>query len=120
MREQSINVSPAMFRDPPLLDILAELGDTMPDSKVRITALKVNEPDERTDDWVTVAGEVKNEAVFADVVDKLKRSPMFRMDDEPDYRMEGGKSTFRIRLKRPAPGVGSIEEEPEDGQEGSG
>ncbi len=102
MRDAGIDVPLELFSDPPLLDILAELGDKMPDNKVRITELKLARAGLQ-DEWITIAGEVKNEAVFAEVFAGLKQSPMFRIEDDPDYRMESGKSTFMIRLKRPEP-----------------
>jgi len=102
MRESGINVSPGLFVDPPLLDILAELGDKMPDSKVRITGLRIARAD-LPQEWVTVTGEVKNESVFAEVFADLKQSSMFRIDKDYDYSMVGGKSTFTITVKRPQP-----------------
>ena len=79
-----------------------ELGDRMPDSKVRITSLNIARAD-LPQEWITITGEVKNESVFAEVFADLKQSSMFRIVKDRDYSMVGGKSTFTITVKRPQP-----------------
>lgn len=101
MRASGIGVSPELFSDPSLLDVLAELSDKMPDSKVRITDFEVARRGLPSGKWITVRGESKNKAVFDQVFADLKASPLFVIDEDSDYRMEGGQSTFTITAKRP-------------------
>ncbi|HOZ44990.1 MAG TPA: pilus assembly protein PilM [Candidatus Hydrogenedentes bacterium] len=108
MQASGLSVDLELFSDPPLLDILAELGEKMPDSKVRIKELKMGGPG-MAQEWISIVGEVKDESVFAEIVDALRQSTLFRIVDEPDYRMEGGVSTFRIKVERPTAKTGEAE-----------
>jgi len=114
LREAGIGVSLDLFSDPSLLDVLGELGAKIPDSKARITELKIARSGSG-DDWVTVAGEVTNEAVFAEVLADLRGSPLFRVEENPKYAMVGGKSTFTIRLMRPQTGENVPSEDSSNG-----
>lgn len=99
IREAGLGVPLEMFADPPFIDVLAELAQRMPDSKARITELKVARSGV-ANEWITVSGEVANESVFGEVLTALRESTLFRVEENPSYAMTGGKSTFSIRLMR--------------------
>ena len=109
LKDRGINLPAETFTDPTLLDILGEIAAKMPDKKVSITELKIERSSSRESDatgsgrpplpWITIRGEVKDDAVFGEVISDLRQSAMFRIE-EPDLKLEGGKSTFAIVARR--------------------
>jgi len=91
------------------LDILDEIAAKMPDKKLAITELKIERSASRENDatgsgraplpWITIRGDVKDDTVFAQVVEDLRQSTMFKIE-EPDLKLEGGKSTFTMVAHR--------------------
>lgn len=76
------------------MDILLELAEKMPNSKVSITGLRIS-VGKMTQ--ISVSGEVKNSDVFADVLADLKRSVVFNVDpDRMKRSSKGGVETFVI------------------------
>ncbi|MDQ1258044.1 MAG: hypothetical protein QG656_2653 [Candidatus Hydrogenedentes bacterium] len=118
MQAQGIDVPLDLFSDPPLLDVLAELAAKMPDQKVRITKLKISPAGLQSNEWIAIAGETESKAVFDGVFEDLKQSTLFRIEDEPDYVMQGGKSTFTILLKRPVTEEQDADAVPEEKRHG--
>ena len=98
LQSQGINVPATMFSDPTLLDVLNEIAGKMPESKVHITELKVDRGDGQNP-WITVRGQVKDDAAFTGVAAELRKSALFQID-EPELRLEGGISTFKILGRR--------------------
>ena len=112
LQTQGINVSVETFKDATLLDILSEIGSKMPDEKVTITELKVERPDTQeassshgrsgaAQPWITIRGEVKDDGMFSQVLSDLQGSALFQID-EPERKLDGAKSTFRIVARRRA------------------
>jgi hypothetical protein len=102
LQKQGLSVPMEMFTDPTLLDILAEIGTKMPDSKVALTELKIGRSDQ-TDEgaqWLTIRGEVKDDNVFNQVFADLKTSNLFQVGESPELRLSEGKSTFKILAQR--------------------
>ncbi len=103
MVESGIDIDLEIFNDPPFLDVLAEIGQRMPDSKVHITSITASEILRSGADkpWITINGEVDSVDVLAEVFDDLKQSSMLRIEEEYKYNMKGGVTTFSMQLKRP-------------------
>jgi len=109
LKGEGINLPIETFSDPPLLDILDEIAARMPDKKVAINELKIERSASGEGDatgagraslpWIAIKGEVKDDAVFGQVVADLRQSTMFRIE-EPDLKLEGGKSTFTLVAHR--------------------
>jgi len=109
LKGQGINLPAETFSDPPLLDILDEIAAKMPDKKVTVNELKIERSASGENDatgsgraplpWITIRGEVKDDAVFAQVVEDLRQSTMLKIE-EPDLKLEGGKSTFTMVAHR--------------------
>ena len=74
-----------------------EINTSSPDGAARAEEIGILEVP-----TITIDGEVKNESVFAEVLEDLKASTMFRVAGEPGYHMDKGVTTFDIALKRPA------------------
>jgi len=113
LKGQGINLPAETFSDPPLLDILDEIAAKMPDKKLAITELKIERSASGENDatgsgraplpWITIRGEVKDDAVFGQVLEDLRQSTMFKIE-EPDLKLEGGKSTFTLVAHRKGKG----------------
>lgn len=109
LKEKGIDIPPETFSDPSLLDILSEIATKMPDSKVSLLELKIDRGTvsdaaaaggaKRVPAWITLRGEVKDDNTFTQIVADLKKSDMFQVD-EPDLKLDGGKSTFKIVAHR--------------------
>ena len=98
LQEQGFDVPIEIFNAPSLLDILAEIGRKIPKEKASISFLKVDRPG--TDaPWITLRGEVKDDAVFKAAVANLKKSAIMRVDDDPELVLDEGKSTFTLTAK---------------------
>lgn len=102
LETQGINVPAGMFADPTALDVLMEIAANLPSVVVAVTDVKI-EPPNVTAPWIIVAGEVKDEKAFTTAVEKIKQSPLFKVDD-PEQRLVEGQSTFRLVLQRPNAG----------------
>ncbi len=98
LQGQGISVAAEAFSDPNLLDILADVAARMPDSKATVTELKV-EPSGAQTPWVTITGEVKDDTQFAAAVAALRESSILAID-EPELKLVGGRSTFKITARR--------------------
>lgn len=87
---------PELFTRPILLDVLQEISEKMPDSKVRVTVLRITPASQRsaTEQRVRIEGEVTDPGAFNDVVNAMKQSQLFRNVGEPSRRGEGGRETF--------------------------
>lgn len=102
LSEQGIgeDITLELFQEPPLLDVLAEIGAKMPDGKVTITDLKMA-PIGARGGWISIAGTADNAAVFNEVFNELKNSTLFAVAEDPDIRLEGDVTEFRVKAYRP-------------------
>ncbi|MCF6283819.1 MAG: pilus assembly protein PilM [Candidatus Hydrogenedentes bacterium] len=103
------DVNADFFTDPPMLDILEDIGKRMPDSKVLLTRLSVSPPGAKSG-WVTISGSTTEAANVGQVVDELSKSTLFRVDPNIRQEAEGNRVTFTVRVFR-------IVEEGDDGSE---
>jgi len=109
LQNQGLDISDEILSMPSLLDILAEIGARMPGNKVKITELTVGHstrpgPGGRVPPWITIEGEMKQSEgaeAFTAVLAELRQSKMFQVDEDPDLRSEGERSTFTIMIRRP-------------------
>ena len=87
------------FADPTLLDVLGEIGEKMPESKVAITEVKLAAPGARSG-WLTIRGSTQDAVLFNEVFDSLKTSRLFRIDEEREIRSEGDTIEFTVKAFR--------------------
>ncbi|NIA15841.1 MAG: pilus assembly protein PilM [Nitrospiraceae bacterium] len=111
LESQGLNVPAEVFSTPSLLDILAEVGEKMPDDRAAIDYLRVDLPMERPGragarvPWITIMGEVKNNAEFDKAFSALSRSKLMRVDPDPGKVLDRGKTTFKITAHKPESGA---------------
>jgi hypothetical protein len=109
LKEQGINLPGETFADPSLLEILREIASKMPDSKVVLTELKMErgvavsdssgKKDSGPPPWLTIRGEVKDDNLFGQAMSDMQSSEIFQVG-EPDRKLDGEKSTFKIVVRR--------------------
>ncbi len=88
----------AIFQRPPLPEILKEISICMPDSKVRVTSIRITSTLGRGElQSITIEGEVTNPETFDEVMTALKESSLFKQVEDPARRDEAGKATFSVR-----------------------
>ncbi len=112
LKDKGINLPEETFNDPTLLDILGEIAAKMPDQKVALTEVKIDksasseggarEAGGPSPPWITIRGDVKDDNVFSQVMSDLRQSSMLDVE-EPDLKLDGGKSTFKIVARRKEP-----------------
>ena len=108
---QGLNVPADVFSTPSLLDVLAEVGEKMPDDKAAIDYLRVDRPMERAGrsgarvPWITIMGQVKNNTEFDQAFSALSRSTLMSVDPDPGKVLERGTTTFKITAHRREPGA---------------
>jgi len=95
---EDVDITP--FADPPLLDIMKEIGARMPETLVTVTEIKVAPPGSRGA-WVTIAGETPSAEQFNTMFEELKKSAVFKVAEDASIRLQGDRTTFRIRAFRP-------------------
>ena len=103
------DVNADFFRDPPMLEILADIAARMPESKVLITRISVSPPGARSG-WVTISGSTTEAAHVGQVIDELSKSELFRVDPTVNQQAENNRVTFTVRVFR-------LAEEADDGNE---
>ena len=101
------DVNADFFTDPPMLDVLEDIGKRMPDSKVLLTRLSVSPPGAKSG-WITLSGSTTEAGNVGVVVEELSKSTLFRVDPNIRQEAEGNRVTFTVRLHR-------IQEEADDG-----
>lgn len=98
LQGQGLNIERAVLDDPNLLDILNEIGAKMPGTKAAITSIQI-QPPAASGPWITIRGQVKDDAAFSAATADLKTSALFSID-EPELELEGGVATFKITAQR--------------------
>jgi hypothetical protein len=89
---QSFNM--ATYSKPTFLEVLKELATHMPDSKVSLTRIAIGGV--RTTQ-ITIMGEVRTDADFAQVLEGMQSSLLFHVGEDGAARQSnGGKQTFTI------------------------
>lgn len=105
------DVDVTSFGDPPVIDLLTEIGKRMPEKKVTVTEVKISPPGAQSP-WLSISGETPNAADFNAVFEDLKKSAMFKVADDANIKLQGAKTFFRVRAVRPHEEVVSNEEKP--------
>jgi Type IV pilus assembly protein PilM len=90
-------INPALFTQPPLLEILRVLSEKLPDDKAPITNIKLV-PATRGGKRLRlrVQGEVKDGAAFAQAVVDLRSSELMHSVQDPRRSTKEGKETFVV------------------------
>lgn len=88
------------FSDPPVLDILNEIATKMPRDKIVISEVRVSQPGARGG-WVEITGSAGNAADFNEAFSGLKQSELFKVAEDTNIRLQGERTTFRVRAFRP-------------------
>jgi len=79
---------------------MKEIGARMPETLVTVTEIKVAPPGSRGA-WVTIAGETPSAEQFNTMFEELKKSAVFKVAEDASIRLQGDRTTFRIRAFRP-------------------
>lgn len=104
---KDVNVD--FFRDPPMLDLLEDIGKRMPEAKVLVTRVSVSPPGARSG-WVTISGSTTNAEHVGQVIEELGKSTLYRLDSDVRQEAVGNQVTFTVRVHR-------LNEEGDDGSE---
>lgn len=104
-----INVD--LFRDPVALELLADISQRMPGSKVTVLQVEFAPPGARSG-WLTLSGTASSAENVNAAMEELAKSVLFKVDPNPKLSSEGDQITFTVRAFR-------LEEEEEttDGSE---
>jgi hypothetical protein len=94
--EASTRLSAKALARPPLLDIIKELADKLPDDKVVVTNILIKEGRGGTQ-MLTVSGEIMDTAGFNEALEKLKLSTVLHVDDDPTLFTREGKTSFTLQ-----------------------
>lgn len=94
-QEQSstANLTPEMFNQPSLMNILKEIAQHMPDNLVSID--EINITNRRNNLEIRIRGNTKNSSAFGNVVEGLSKSPILELKKQ-DRTSISGKETFEI------------------------
>jgi hypothetical protein len=113
LQERSLpdGIETPVFMDPPLLDLLRELGQKLPPDRVDVSEIRIAAPASRST-WITIEGKVGNSGQLVEIYTELKKSPLFDFVGEPDVRVQGAETTFTIKANRPAAPSAPAEGEP--------
>jgi hypothetical protein len=93
-QESSANITPEMFSQPTLLDILKELSTHMPDSQVTVSEINISS--RRNIMEIRVRGETKTADAFARMSQGLNQSPLLDID-QPSRTLINGNETFEFK-----------------------
>lgn len=103
------NINVDFFRDPPVLEIMADISARMPESKVLITNLTLQPPGARSG-WLEIEGVTSNAEHVGEVLDALAQSPLYEVDPNPTQSAQEGQVNFRVRAYRKNQEEGSGDE----------
>lgn len=96
------------FSDPPVLDILNEIAVKMPKDKITISEVRVAQPGARGG-WVEITGSAGNAADFNEAFNALKQSNLFKLAEDTNIRLQGERTTFRLRAFRPEEEISEVQ-----------
>jgi len=94
------------FMEPPLLDVLAEIAQKMPDTKVNITRIDVRSPVFQRY-WISIQGTANNAGAVTEVYNDLRNSELFSVRDDAIINVVDAQTRFTIQLQRPDQGDGA-------------
>lgn len=97
---EDINTAP--YADPPLVDLIGEIGRLMPDSKVNIEDIRIAPPG-ALGAWITIQGRAMDATQLTEVLNSLAQSLLVAVDGEPEKRVQDGIIRFTLKLRRAAP-----------------
>lgn len=98
---EDVNVAP--YADPPLIDLIGEIGRLMPENLATLDEVRIAPPG-ALGAWLTIQGSTPSAANFNEVMGKLSQSLLFTIDGEPEKRVEeGGIIRFTIKASRHVP-----------------
>ncbi|MBP8130697.1 MAG: pilus assembly protein PilM [Candidatus Hydrogenedentes bacterium] len=87
-----------LYRDPSLLDLLAEISEKMPGNEISIYEMRISQPGQGKT-WITIRGEAPDVGTFNAALERLKQSEALEIEREPSVRMEN-TATFEISIQR--------------------
>lgn len=94
-RNSGTVLSVGRFTRPNLLDVLAELGQTMPDDKLTINSLKITFSGKGM--ATVISGDVNDTAAFTQIRDNLENSRYFQLESDPARISKDDKETFTFK-----------------------
>lgn len=88
-----------LFRDPPVLDIMADIAERMPESEVLVTSIRLQPPGIQSG-WIFIQGTTPNAENVGIVKERLAKSELFVVDPEFSQIADENGVTFDIRAFR--------------------
>lgn len=101
-----------LFLDPPALEILADISQRMPGSKVTVKQVEIAPPGARSG-WLTISGTASSAENVNAAMEELAKSSLYKVDPNAKLSSEGDQITFTVRAFR----LEDEEEETADGSE---
>ena len=90
------NVSMELFERPTMLDILKEIASKMPDEMIAVNEVRLLA--QRNGTRLEIKGEVKDTDQFGSVLNELKQTTLFTINEEALVReIKDNKETFTIQ-----------------------
>lgn len=93
------NVNVDLFADPAALEILADVSQRMPGSKVTVLKVELAPPGARSG-WITISGTASSAENVNSAIEELAKSTLFKVDTNPKLSSEGDQITFTVRAFR--------------------
>ena len=94
------DVNADFFSDPPILEVLDDIGKRMPESsKVTLTKLTVSPPGTRSG-WVKISGSTTAAESVGQVVKELEQSKLFQLDGNVRQELDDNQVRFTVNAHR--------------------
>ncbi len=87
------------FQTPTVLAILQELIQKMPQGQAAISTVAIHSPEGRGA-WIDITGKASDASAFNAVMENLKATNLFRIDENPDLSSKDGTTLFTIKAFR--------------------
>ncbi len=105
------NVDLNVFFTPPLVDILAKIGEIFTSDKVDIGEIRVGAPDNQGW-WIRIQGKTRDSSFINTAISKLRGVEYFDVVDEPELSAQGDLTSFAIKIQRRGePSKNEVEED---------
>ena len=93
------SIEPSYFSDPTILDLLDEISENFPESKVAINNINMASPGTRGA-WITIKGTTTQGDALADIIEKLGDSKQFTIATDPGLTLIQEVTHFTVKAFR--------------------
>lgn len=92
-------ISTKAFQTPTVLAVLQELIQKMPQTEAAISTVAIHSPESRGA-WLEITGKANDASAFNAIMEKLKQTKLFRIDEMPDLSSKDGTTQFTLKAGR--------------------